>query len=130
MYRLFRKCERIHYEIYSEWLRHKDKIKSGDYSDDDIEAIIRTTLNDVDVHNLSKWIQIIKYENWGERLEKDKYSALKDYMKNLAPNFNTYQTINGGLIYEYMFLCLDDEVENKEKYKILFFVDDILNQKL
>ena len=68
LYRLFRKCERINYEIYSEWLRHKDKIKSGDYSDDDIEAIIRTTLNDVDVHNLSKWIQIIKYENWGERL--------------------------------------------------------------
>ena len=50
-------------------------------------------------------------------------------MKNLAPNFNTYQTINRGPIYEYMFLCLD-EVENKEKYKILFFVDDILNQKL
>ena len=59
-----------------------EEIQSGDYSDDDIEAIIKGTLNDYEVEMVSICLQMLIFENWIERLEKDKYCLLKWILKN------------------------------------------------
>ena len=80
--KLFKECDILHDLLLVEWRYYADEIISGDYTDDDIEAIIRGTLNDYEVHILSMCIQMFCYYNCKDRLEENKYCVLVDYMKN------------------------------------------------
>ena len=68
-------------KIIDEKCYYCEEIKNGDYSDDDIEAIIKGTLNDYEVYMASVCVQMLIFENWTERLEKDKYCLLKWILK-------------------------------------------------
>jgi hypothetical protein len=75
-------CENLIAKINDEKCYYYEEIQSGDYSDDDIEAIIKGTLNDYEVEMVSICLQMLIFENWIERLEKDKYCLLKWILKN------------------------------------------------
>jgi hypothetical protein len=80
--RLLKFCENLIAKINDEKCYYYEEIQSGDYSDDDIEAIIKGTLNDYEVEMVSICLQMLIFENWIERLEKDKYCLLKWILKN------------------------------------------------
>jgi hypothetical protein len=80
--KFFKECNICNIFLSKEFHYYKDEILSGDYSDDDIEAIIRGSLNDYEVHILSMCIQMFGYYNCKDRLEENKYCVLVDYMKN------------------------------------------------
>jgi hypothetical protein len=79
--RLLKFCENLIAKINDEKCYYYEEIQSGDYSDDDIEAIIKGTLNDYEVEMVSICVQMLIFENWTERLEKDKYCLLKWILK-------------------------------------------------
>jgi hypothetical protein len=79
--RLLEFCDILIKKIIDEKCYYEKEIKSGDYSDDDIEAIIKGTLNDYEVEMVSICLQMLIFENWTERLEKDKYCLLKWILK-------------------------------------------------
>jgi hypothetical protein len=105
---LFKECETLHVFLIREWHYYKDEIQSGDYSDDAVEAIIRGTFNDYEVHLLSMCYQMFSYDNCIDRLKEDKYCVLVDYMKdNMLINF------------KYLKIYLDFTLDNMEKIKVV-----------
>jgi len=127
--KLFKVCDILHDILMEEWFYYKDEIQSGDYSDDAIEAIIRGTFNDYEVHLLSMCIQMFSYENCKDRLEEDKYCVLVDYMKNnMFVDFDDFK-------WDYTFKKMEKIkvieknntiLYNLKRYELLLFMDEIL----
>ena len=131
--KLFEKCDILHDVLLEEFYYYKDEIISGDYTDDDIEAIIRGTFNDYEVHILSMCIQMFSYENCKDRLEEDKYCVLVDYMKNGKVILFEYEFeyFNFDYAFDEMekikVIKKNDTISYKlKKYELLLFMDKIL----
>jgi hypothetical protein len=133
---LYKECEILHNILVKERRYYKDEILSGDYSDDAIEAIIRGTFNDYEVHILSLCIRIMRIHmfsniNWEDiTQEENKYCFMVDYIKNGILIFDI-QMFEWGYTFDKMeekvlFLKNDGTIYNYKKYEILLFMDKIL----
>jgi hypothetical protein len=125
---LFKECETLHVFLIREWHYYKDEIQSGDYSDDAIEAIIRGTFNDYEVHLLSMCVQMFSSANCIDRLKDDKYCVLVDYMKNnMLIDFNFLKRYLNFIKKKIKVVEDDNKIlYNLEEYELLLFMDEIL----
>jgi hypothetical protein len=128
--KFFKECNICNIFLSKEFHYYKDEILSGDYSDDDIEAIIRGSLNDYEVHILSMCIQMFGYYNCKDRLEENKYCVLVDYMKN-GNMFNFLVSFDYEYTYDKMERITGIKKDytisgDLKKYELLLFMDEIL----